>query len=144
MKHGHTKGAQQTRTYKVYRAMLQRCQNPKHPKYSSYGGRGIKVCEKWLAFETFLSDMGEAPAGLTLEREDTNGDYEPGNCRCATQTEQQRNRTNNRVVQVAGKSVCLMQACEEAGLPYQTVWARLKYGWSIERALETPVRGSCS
>ena len=73
--------------------MIARCYNPKHPRFADYGGRGITVCERWLTFANFLADMGEPPPGLTLDRIDNDGNYEPGNCRWATDTQQ---RTNKR------------------------------------------------
>jgi hypothetical protein len=73
--------------------MIQRCTNPKHPSYTNYGGRGIKICKEWFAFKNFLSDMGERPnTSLTLERINNDGDYEPSNCKWATRTEQLRNK----------------------------------------------------
>jgi hypothetical protein len=72
--------------------MRQRCNNPRHPKYPDYGGRGITVCERWDSFVNFLIDMGEPPPGMSLDRIDVNGNYEPSNCRWATASEQVRNR----------------------------------------------------
>lgn len=107
--------------------MLQRCTNPKHRRYPDWGGRGIKVCARWMLFSNFLVDMGAKPEGTTLDRwPDNDGDYEPGNCRWATPKEQVLNRRNTVVVDVAGKSVCLKDACRMLGLNYQTVFVRMQ------------------
>jgi hypothetical protein len=82
----------ETLTFFSWQSMLQRCCNPKCDAYHNYGGRGITVCERWLDFENFRADMGERPDGLTLDRIDVNGNYEPGNCRWATASEQSQNR----------------------------------------------------
>lgn len=81
--------------------MVQRCTNPAVPGYHRYGGRGITVCKQWLDFKQFLLDMGVKPAGLTLERDDNSKGYEPGNCRWATRTEQNRNRRSTHGEEVA-------------------------------------------
>lgn len=85
-----------TPTYTSWIAMLQRCRYPKHKDYKNYGGRGIAVCEQWHSFENFLIDMGERPAGHTLDRIDPNGDYEPGNCRWATPKQQSANQCRSK------------------------------------------------
>lgn len=80
--------------------MKQRCSNPKNPSYRFYGARGIKVCKRWLGshgFERFLSDMGERPPGLTLERKKSDSDYSPENCRWATAAEQQQNTSKTKL-----------------------------------------------
>lgn len=86
-----------TRTYKTWDMMLQRTGNQNHDNYHYYGGRGIKVCKRWRVFNNFLADMGERPEGMTLDRIDPDGDYEPGNCRWATLKEQANNKRKHRV-----------------------------------------------
>ena len=96
-KHGHASGGP-TPTYQSWSHMLDRCTNPRSSKFANYGGRGITVCARWRdSFENFLSDMGERPTGTTIDRENNNGDYGPGNCRWATQRTQQRNRRDTSI-----------------------------------------------
>jgi hypothetical protein len=90
--HGHWSANKATRTYVSWRAMRTRCLNPASDKYAAYGGRGITVCARWRHFENFLADMGERPKGLTLDRRNNEGNYEPANCRWATAKEQRLNR----------------------------------------------------
>lgn len=95
--HGHTKAKERVGTslsYRSWDAMRARCSKPNNISYPYYGGRGIKVCERWLDFKNFIEDMGERPEGLTLDRIDVNKDYEPGNCRWATGSEQALNKRN--------------------------------------------------
>lgn len=95
--HGHHKNGQQSPTYNTWRGMIARCTNPNQPNYERYGARGIKVCKRWRRFENFLSDMGERPAGLTLDRLRVNGDYKPSNCKWATLQEQEANKRKRAV-----------------------------------------------
>lgn len=99
--HGHARRGRLSETYQIWCGMLKRCTNPNHHIWKYYGGRGITVCEAWHDFARFLADMGERPAALTIDRIDTNGNYEPGNCRWATRLEQTRNRRPFRSVSVS-------------------------------------------
>lgn len=90
-----THGKARTGTYRSWEAMKQRCTNPNYSEFYLYGGRGIKVCERWLQFESFLADMGVRPEGKSIDRIDVNGDYTKDNCRWATATEQARNKRNH-------------------------------------------------
>lgn len=84
------------RTYGIWQAMRGRCLNPNNSRWTSYGGRGIAVCERWNSFQNFLEDMGEVPDKLTLDRINVDGNYEPSNCRWATWEEQAKNKRKNK------------------------------------------------
>ncbi|GEM_PF-2186614 len=91
-KHGHTRVGFASSTYGSWCAMRNRCERPSHKQYADYGGRGITICERWAEFSNFLTDMGERPANMTLDRKDPQGNYEPSNCRWATPREQTLNQ----------------------------------------------------
>ena len=97
LKHGHAKPEAHTKTYQAWQNMLNRCNNPKAEGYKNWGGRGITVCERWNKFENFLQDMGEVPEGLTIDRKDNDGNYEPSNCKWATNKEQVRNNRHTKL-----------------------------------------------
>lgn len=147
--HGHAIRGSKTRTYETWKAMAQRCRNPRHPAFARYGGRGITVCERWMSFENFLADMGERPPGTSIDRfPNRDGNYEPGNCRWATSTEQARNRGGTRtkltadlVQEIHGRhehGESLASIARRLGLGKATVHAaRRGYTWSDQ--LEGPV-----
>lgn len=133
--HGHSTGYQRTKTYTCWKAMRQRCINPKVRSYVHYGARGIKVCPRWNSFENFLMDMGEAPEGMTLDRIDVDGGYEPDNCRWASRITQMNNRRNNRMVDHNGERHTLAEWARRTGVKYHTLMARLDIGMPVARAL---------
>jgi hypothetical protein len=138
--HGHVVGGKASPTYSVWAAMIARCKNPNLKAFKNYGGRGITVCERWrLSYEAFLEDMGECPQGLSIERENNDGNYEPGNCRWATRAEQNRNRRGNRLITFRGETHSMIEWTEILPLGLDTLRGRLdKLGWSVERAFTTP------
>lgn len=140
MKNNWIHGSTGTPEYKIWVGMKKRCYNPSDSSYSHYGGRGITVCERWRNdFVAFLEDMGTRTKGLTLERKNNNGNYEPGNCRWATRKEQTRNARHNIVLEFNGIKQCLAAWAEEMGQRRTTVQSRLDRGWSVERALTEKV-----
>lgn len=129
-----------TPTGRAWYGMRQRCNNPNDKDYSKYGGRGIKVCARWLErIENFIEDMGPAPKGKSIDRIDVHGNYEPSNCRWATRSQQQRNRTNNPRVVYRGESVTEIEIAERVGLPLRVLRWRLANNWDVNRAIETPL-----
>jgi len=125
-------------SWRSWAAMLYRCQDPNN---GYYGGRGIAVCDRWReSFENFYADMGDKPEGLSLDRIDNDGNYEPGNCRWATRTEQCNNQRSNRMLVLDGRSQTLAEWSKELGVNVSAIRRRLIRGWSIKDALTTPVR----
>ena len=138
--HGHTKNGLVSREYRRWRNMMTRCYNTKVKSYKDYGARGIKVCERWHTFENFFEDVGVFPDGLTLDRVDNSGDYTPDNWRFATQEEQKNNKRSNAWYEYKGENRTVAQWSRLLGIKQGTLLSRLKKpGWSIERALTTPV-----
>ena len=127
-------GMARSKTYRSWRGMRRRCEEESNTSFNQYGERGIKVCDRWQEFSAFFEDMGERPEGATLDRIDPNGDYEPGNCRWATVTQQMRNRRNTVFVEYGGKKQPLVEVCEMLGVPYQKAWRRMQRGYSVEEA----------
>lgn len=138
LKHGQSK----TRLYKTWRSMVRRVTEPTYPDYPHYGGRGISVCDQWrVSFEAFARDMGPTYSeGLTLDRIDNDGNYEPGNCRWATAIEQARNKRTNRLLTFNGKTMPVSAWAEHTGIGRSAIESRLRNGWSVERALTVPTQ----
>ena len=119
---------------------MNRCYNPNNPAYSRYGGRGIKVCERWRKIENFIADMGQKPEGKSIDRIDNNGNYSPENCRWATHKEQMNNKRNNRILIHNGLSLTMAQWAEKLNTSSPVLCRRLNnYKWTIKKALSTPI-----
>jgi len=117
-------------------SMRKRCENPKSSHYAYYGGRGIKVCERWQKFENFLADMGEPPLGCSIDRVDNDGNYEPGNCRWATPQEQRINRRNTLYLTINGVRKPAMVWSRELGIPYKRIKSRKEYNIPDEMCVD--------
>ena len=140
--HGQLLNRLITSIYRIWHHMMQRCYNPKDNDYKNYGGRGIRVCERWHKFENFFADMGNPPEGMTLDRKDNDGDYCLENCRWATREEQNNNTRKNVWYEHNGERKTIAQWARSMCIKVSTLGMRLnKYGWSVERALTTKVRG---
>lgn len=130
-------GMSHTSIHNVWMGMLGRCENPTNQAYKDYGGRGIKVCERWHSFENFLEDVGLPPqTGLSLDRFPNNdGDYEPGNVRWATKKEQANNRRSSKLLTFEGQTMTYAQWEDYLGLRRGEVWSRIDKGWVLQRVL---------
>lgn len=126
--------------FRTWVAMLQRCYDERHATFKHYGERGISVCQRWRqSYENFFEDLGLAPSpDHSLDRIDVNGDYEASNCRWATREVQCNNKRNNRLHEYLGRTQTATQWAREFGISTHLVHARLKHGWTIERALNCP------
>lgn len=138
-----THGMKQSQLYKAWAGMKNRCNNQRSKDWPDYGGRGIEVCPEWRdSFEAFR-DWALANGyqdDLTIERKDVNGNYCPENCKWATAEEQANNKRSNRMATYNGKTQTMAMWSREVGIPADTLIARLNRGWTVEKALEEPVR----
>lgn len=131
-----------TKEYAAWLGMNGRCNNPNVESYPLYGGRGIKLCSKWRnSYTDFLTDVGFAPTSKhSLDRINTNGNYEPGNVRWATDYEQTRNKRTNTIITINGIAMCLTDWCHKYDIKVSTVCNRVaKMGWTYEEAITTPL-----
>jgi hypothetical protein len=129
-----------TAEYRAWGSLVQRCTNPNSRNWRNYGGRGITVCERWRnSFADFYKDMGPRPTPVhQIDRIDNDGNYEPGNCRWATRSENQDNRRNTIMLALNGELKSITEWCKELNISKSTVQYRLKSGWEVERTLTTP------
>lgn len=136
---GNTKKHGSPPAYQSWASMIQRCTNPNFPQYKHWGGRGIKVCDRWRhSFEAFLEDMGDRPSCKhQIDRIDNDGNYEPGNCRWATQRQQRRNSSQNVMLEYDGRRACLAEWAESLGISPSSLAYRLK-AWGVAKALTSP------
>lgn len=135
-----THGMGKTRTYNSWQRIRQFCYNPNCKKYPKYGGRGIKVCDRWLeSFQNFLEDMGERPEGMTLDRKDNDKDYTPENCRWATPKQQSNNRNYCKKFEYKGELLTIAELADRFNWSYSTLYQRIcTMKWDVEKALTTP------
>lgn len=141
MKHGQS----ESREFATWTDMQTRCYNANTASYKYYGGRGIKICDRWLeSFTNFLLDMGVKPSpAYSIERNDVNGDYSPSNCRWATMKEQSRNKRNNRMIEINGVKKLMCDWSEQSGISVTTISLRLKAGVIGQRLLGQSKRDGC-
>lgn len=127
--------------YRVYKTMINRCYNPKNISFKIYGKRGIAVCKEWqqdfMIFYNWAINAGYKE-GLSIDRIDVNGNYEPTNCRWATTKEQSNNRRTNRFISYKGETHTISQWERITGIDHRKISARLKLGWEIQRIFQTP------
>jgi hypothetical protein len=135
-------GMSYTPEYRAWTSMIQRCEYEKCASYHRYGGRGIRVCQRWReSFDSFYADLGARPAKHSLDRIDSNGHYEPGNCKWSTKAEQQRNCRSNVRITVGDRTMCASEWARESGLNRSTIMGRLRRGLPPEQVV-SPERRS--
>jgi hypothetical protein len=138
--HGHALNGRKTPTYASWVGMRQRCTDPNSSGYHNYGARGVTTCSRWESFNAFLEDMGEKPPGMSLDRINNDGDYEPANVRWATAKQQARNTRVNRMLTFNGETRCMVDWAESLGIRKTTLHERLAAGWTVEKALTAAVQ----
>jgi hypothetical protein len=135
-------GLSGSKVYNAWNAMISRCYNINNHNFKNYGARGISVCDRWKESPiNFILDMGVPDSKMSIERIDVNGNYDPDNCRWATNIEQARNRRSNNIIDFNGTKMCASSWAEKLGINRSTLENRLTVrGWSIEKCLTEPVR----
>src|SRR4029077_2130136 len=137
-----THGMTYTPEYTAWHEMHKRCLNPHYKRFADYGGRGITVCDAWQeSFLAFFTDMGAPPTNQhSIDRINNDLGYFKDNCRWATRTEQARNTRVNVLITLDDSTACLAEWLERKGVAAHVYYHRLQRGWSVEKALTTPVR----
>jgi len=133
-------GMESHELYPTWRGMMSRCYDSRCPAFENYGGRGIRVDERWHDVRIFIADMGERPRGASIDRIDNDGPYSPENCRWASSNQQQRNTRRNRVIEVDGYRATVAEMAEKYGIGYDTILERLNRGWDAKRAVTVDPR----
>lgn len=141
-KHGASARGRMTPEYRAWSNMIDRCERQGNAQYADWGGRGISVCDQWRHdFSAFLADVGPRPSSAhSIDRVDVNGNYEPGNVRWATKTEQNINKRTTRMLTFDGMTLTVKEWAHRTGQTSHGLDARIRCGWTVERALMTPVR----
>lgn len=144
--HGHSVGGKISSEYHSWKKMIERCNDEKANGYKIYGGRGVKVCDRWSGqngFDNFIDDIGLKPTDnyYSIDRIDSNGNYEPGNCKWSTRKEQNQNRCNSIKITVDGIDYNLTEFARIANINYSALYGRVKAGWSVDRIVNTPTAG---
>ena len=142
-----THGMSKTRFYKIWSGLFDRCYRKSHVNYKNYGGRGIKICDRWHKFENFKEDMYESylkhcdtytEYQTTIDRIDNNGNYEPNNCRIIPIGQQKRNTSKSLIITYNNDTDCLINLCEKYKKDYNLVYQRIHNGWEVKKAFECP------
>lgn len=128
-----THGMSSDPAYRSWKDMRSRCNTPTDSDYKDYGGRGISVCARWDDFAVFLGDMGPRPVGMSVDRKDVNGNYEPNNCRWADAKTQANNKRSNHVIEFCGRRQTLAAWCSETGVDTSKARYRLRMKWPIDK-----------
>lgn len=143
--HGGYIGGKEKPEHYVWRSMLARCNNPNTSGYPYYGGRGIKVCKRWLLYQNFIADMGNRPSSNhSLERINTDADYKPSNCMWATRSQQQKNKTTTKIYTNGLFTGTLVECAEHLGVSKNTAYARWKNWKSFEKETKWQLKNRLS
>jgi len=140
MKHGASSHKHRWREYSAWLDAKSRCYYPKNVGYKNYGGRGVKMCDLWKhSFYDFFSYMGKCPSGMSLERKNIDGNYEPENCIWADKITQANNMRNNKRITINGRTMTCAQWRRERGFKKGIIYSRIRRGWSHEDAVLKPL-----